>query len=149
MCWPPVDRPSCWPTRSGSVSCGDAKFQTIRDVERKMKNKKTKRRRRRRAPLCFDEEVVWELGQPVVLQVQNLQLRRLQPLWQLAHIVPARQQLSEAPAGQQPATPHQHSRLSECRRGSTTASEVPLNSRPSRSKLRKASRRVGSVCAEP
>lgn len=60
--------------------------------------------RDRYAPLRFAEQVVWELGQVVVLEVQHFQLRPLQPLGQPAHIVPACQQLSEAAAGQQPAT---------------------------------------------
>lgn len=56
------------------------------------------------APLRFAEQIVWELGQVVVLEVQHFQLRPLQLLGEPTHIVPACQQLSEAPAGQQPAT---------------------------------------------
>lgn len=56
------------------------------------------------APVRFDEQVVRELGQVVVLEVQDFQLGSLQPLGQAAQSVPARQQLPEAPAGQQPAT---------------------------------------------
>ena len=56
------------------------------------------------APLCFDEQVVWELRQMVVLEVQDLELRSLQSLSQLTHLVPACQQLPQAPTGQQPNT---------------------------------------------
>lgn len=55
------------------------------------------------APLGFDEQVVRQLGQMVVLEVQDFQLRPLQPLSQLTNVIPARQQLPEAPAGEQPA----------------------------------------------
>lgn len=56
------------------------------------------------APLCFDEQVMRELSQIVVLEVKDLQLRPLQPLSQPTHLVPACQQLPQAPAGQQPTT---------------------------------------------
>lgn len=64
------------------------------------------------APLRFDEQVVWELGQVVVLEVQDLELRSLHPLSQPTHFVPAGQEFSEAPAGQKPETHQHHSEIS-------------------------------------
>lgn len=110
-----------WPIHLGTASCEGIPTENtnLTHEQRAWKiskrlikiNKKNKWERERKrkwmlscAPLCFDEKVVRELRQIVVLEVQDLELWPLQPLSQPAHFIPACQQFSQAPTGQQPTT---------------------------------------------
>lgn len=121
--WLQGGSPAYWPTHSGIASCDEIPTKKTKWVleqrtwqEIKLKDEKGKIERRIHAesehigtlrvcaPLCFNEQVVWELRQMVVLEVQDLQLWSLQPLSQLTHLVPACQKFSQAPTGHQPTT---------------------------------------------